>query len=79
MHPNSRYGFEYAEMLWRGKGGRKRVDDAPFMPDRVGVLKHAVPHWLATHPLEGTVVGVYPAHQSHGGDGALYVYLKKPG
>lgn len=66
-------------LIITGKGGRKRVDDAPFMPDRIGVLKHAVPHWLATHPLEGTVVGVYPAHQSHGGDGALYVYLKKPG
>lgn len=66
-------------LIITGKGGRRPVEDAPFMPDRVGVLKHAVPHWLATHPLEGTVVGVYPAHQSHGGDGALYVYLKKPG
>ncbi|MEC9432881.1 MAG: Smr/MutS family protein [Pseudomonadota bacterium] len=65
-------------LIVTGKGGRRPVDDAPFMPDRVGVLKHAVPHWLATHPLEGTVVGVYPAHQSHGGAGALYVYLKKP-
>lgn len=61
-----------------GKGGRKPAEDAPYMPERIGVLRYAVPEWLTTPPLAPLVVGVYPAHQSHGGSGALYVYLKKP-
>ncbi|MEM6439004.1 MAG: Smr/MutS family protein [Pseudomonadota bacterium] len=60
-----------------GKGGRRPVEDAPYMPERIGVLRYAVPEWLTTAPLAPLVVGVYPAHQSHGGPGALYVYLKK--
>ncbi|MEM1315868.1 MAG: Smr/MutS family protein [Pseudomonadota bacterium] len=60
-----------------GKGGRRPVEDAPYMPERIGVLRYAVPEWLTTAPLAPLVVGVYPAHRGHGGDGALYVYLKK--
>jgi len=54
-----------------GKGGRKPVEDAPYMPERTGVLRYAVPEWLSTAPLSPLVVGVYKAHRSHGGDGAL--------
>ncbi|SFI13131.1 Smr/MutS family protein [Albimonas pacifica] len=60
-----------------GKGGRKPVEDAPFMPERTGVLRHAVPLWLGQAPLAHMIVGIYPAHRSHGGEGALYVYLRK--
>ncbi|MEO0681713.1 MAG: Smr/MutS family protein [Pseudomonadota bacterium] len=61
-----------------GKGGRKPAEDAPYMPERTGVLRYAVPEWLSTAPLSPLVVGVYKAHQTHGGEGALYVYLRKP-
>ena len=60
-----------------GKGGRKPVEDAPFMPERTGVLRHSVPLWLGQAPLAHMIVGIYPAHRNHGGDGALYVYLRK--
>ena len=60
-----------------GKGGRKPVEDAPFMPERTGVLRHAVPLWLGQAPLAHMIVGIYPAHRNHGGEGALYVYLRK--
>jgi len=64
-----------------GKGGDKMIrpdwDDADFMPRRTGVLKRDVPRWLAEPPIAGHVVGVFQAHARHGGEGALYVYLKK--
>lgn len=40
-------------------------------------LKRDVPRWLNLPPLGNSIVGVFEAHQRHGGAGALYVYLKK--
>lgn len=42
-----------------------------------GVLRDAVPRWLAEHPLRSLVSGWRSSHLTHGGDGALYVRLKK--
>jgi DNA-nicking Smr family endonuclease len=36
-----------------------------------------VPHWLSVPPLSGLVLQITPAHQSHGGGGAYYVYLRR--
>lgn len=64
-----------------GKGGDKAIrvpgEEADFMPRREGVLKREVPRWLRETPLAGHVVGVFQAHAKHGGEGALYVYLKR--
>jgi DNA-nicking Smr family endonuclease len=55
--------------------GRQRQDEWG-MP-RQGVLRDSVPRWLTLPPLATLVVGIYPAHQKHGGGGAFYVYLRK--
>lgn len=47
------------------------------MPSRGGVLRHQVPHWLQLAPLGPRVLQVAEAHISHGGAGALYVYLRR--
>jgi DNA-nicking Smr family endonuclease len=57
--------------------GKGRADDAPHQPRRHGILRHSVPHWLAAPPLRGRILQVLPAHQRHGGEGALYVYLRR--
>ena len=44
---------------------------------RGGVLRHQVPHWLHLPPLGPRVLQVVEAHVSHGGAGALYVYLRR--
>jgi DNA-nicking Smr family endonuclease len=36
-----------------------------------------VPRWLAEPPLRGLVIGCQPASPRHGGDGALYILLKR--
>lgn len=61
-----------------GKGGRRREpEDAPFVPEGHGVLRHAAPRWLREPALARYVTGVYEAHHTHGGGGALYVQLSK--
>ncbi len=52
----------------KGSGGEGR-----------GVLRRAVPHWLAGRDLARLIVSFGPAHQTHGGDGALYVRLRAKG
>lgn len=64
-----------------GKGGRRADElEGPrgYGPGR-GVLKTLTPIWLDEPPLSQMIVGVFQAHQKHGGGGALYVYLRKSG
>ncbi len=56
--------------------GREKPDDGPI-PTRPGILRHQVPQWLTMPPLGGLVLQIAPAHQSHGGHGAYYVYLRR--
>jgi DNA-nicking Smr family endonuclease len=44
-----------------------------------GVLRRFAPDWLADPALRGVVAGVSEAHRRHGGEGALYVALKRRG
>ncbi|MES2916658.1 MAG: Smr/MutS family protein [Pseudomonadota bacterium] len=58
-----------------GKG--KRRDDTGPIPQRIGALRHQVPHWLHLPPLGPAVLQVSEAHLKHGGGGAYYVYLRR--
>ena len=51
----------------------------PAVPLRArhGALKEMVPRWLNEKAFNALVSGSGPAHRRHGGDGALYVYLRK--
>jgi DNA-nicking Smr family endonuclease len=42
-----------------------------------GVLRRRTPDWLGDPALRGVVAGVSEAHRRHGGEGALYVALKR--
>ena len=42
-----------------------------------GVLRRHAPDWLAEPPIRAYVAGVSEAHRRHGGEGALYVALKR--
>lgn len=42
-----------------------------------GILRRFTPEWLAAPPLRAVVAGVSQAHRRHGGEGALYVALKR--
>jgi len=42
-----------------------------------GVLRRYAPEWMAAPPLRDIVAGISEAHRRHGGEGALYVALKR--
>ena len=42
-----------------------------------GVLRQQVPHWLSLPDLRELIVGYEAAAIRHGGDGALYVRLRR--
>ena len=52
-----------------GKGGRGEGDR--------GVLKRQVPHWLNLPEFRALVIGFEEAHVAHGGEGALYVRVRR--
>ncbi len=68
-----------------GKGGARETtrenyeawEAAPFYESQRGVLRRLVPEWLAKPEFRDVVAGISPAHQRHGGEGALYVRLRK--
>lgn len=64
-----------------GKGSSERkTDDAPFMSGSSsgkGILREEVPNWLAQSDLRRLVLDYRPAQPKHGGDGALYVLLRR--
>lgn len=64
-----------------GKGARIPDEDTgrdwmSDTPDR-GVLRRMVPLWLAEPDLRALVIGFHSAGVRHGGDGAIYVQLRK--
>jgi len=71
-------------LIVTGKGGRA---DDPLRPKAVpqrftfsggrGVLKEALPRWLNEPRLRPHIIAVQPASRAHGGEGAMYVLLKR--
>jgi DNA-nicking Smr family endonuclease len=57
-----------------GKGGGGRPHDRA---SERGVLRRQVPHWLELPEFRALVVGFDNAHVGHGGDGALYLRLRR--
>jgi len=60
-------------LIVTGKGVGKSADDR----SERGVLRRQVPMWLALPEFRRFVVGFDQAHPSHGGQGALYVRLRR--
>ncbi len=72
-------GLRHVKVI-TGKGRSNEPDDRPFDlhgTDRPGVLKRLVPGWLAEPDLTAVVVSFTGAGKQHGGEGALYVHLRR--
>ena|SRR5689334_12168380 len=41
-----------------------------------GVLRSRLSHWIADPELRPMIAGFAPAHARHGGEGAVYIFLK---
>ncbi len=61
-----------------GKGGKAAEDpDNMFAERRTGVLRAAVPRWLGEGGNRARVLSFDTAQPRHGGEGALYVLLRR--
>ena len=60
-----------------GKGAVTDARRSFYEEDERGVLRQAVPHWLAAPDLAHVVVSFSPAPRRLGGEGALYVRLRR--
>ncbi len=43
----------------------------------IGVLRRQVPHWLGLPEFRDVVIGFEDAHIAHGGEGALYIRVRR--
>ena len=64
-------------LIVTGVGNPRPDEGADWMRTPHGVLKEMVPRWLNEREFAALVAGSAPAHRRHGGNGALYVYLRK--
>jgi len=65
-------------LIITGKGQPRSGD--PSLIERsesMGVLKQKTPEWLSTPPLVSYVLDIQLARPNHGGEGALYVLLRR--
>ena len=60
-----------------GKGAAQTASRSFYEEDERGVLRQAVPHWLADPEFATLVVSFSQAPRRLGGEGALYVRLRK--
>jgi DNA-nicking Smr family endonuclease len=60
-----------------GKGADQAASKSFYEEDERGVLRNAVPHWLAEPDFAALVVSFSPAPRRLGGEGALYVRLRR--
>jgi DNA-nicking Smr family endonuclease len=60
----------------KGTGRQSGAHERDGVSER-GVLKRAVPLWLSLPEFRSFVVGFEDAHVFHGGEGALYVRLRR--
>jgi DNA-nicking Smr family endonuclease len=56
--------------------GKGKPNEAGFSDGR-GVLKRQVPQWLRLPEFRLLVLAVEDAHQAHGGEGALYIRVRR--
>ncbi len=57
--------------------GKPRPVAAADRGDRRGAIRAKLLDWLAAGPHASRIAAVRPAHQRHGGSGALYVILRR--
>ena len=58
--------------------GKSRPVDAADRGTRRGAIRAKVLDWLAAGPHASDIAAIRKAHRRHGGDGALYLVLRRP-
>ena len=64
-------------MQARGRGHRMVLVITGKGSGKGGALKRLVPMWLSAPPFDAMIAGLAAAQPQHGGEGALYLYLRR--
>ena len=75
---NESFNQGYRKLLIiTGKGLRSKVDENPYISEKFSVLKYSVPEFIKNEEnLNKKVMKISTADTKHGGDGAIYIFLK---
>ena len=57
--------------------GKPPKTAAPNRESRRGAIRGEIGHWLETSPFADRIASVRQAHPRHGGDGAIYIILRR--
>ena len=58
--------------------GKSRPVDAADRGERRGAIRAKILDWLAAGPHGSDIAAIRPAQRKHGGDGAIYLVLRRP-
>ena len=65
-------------LIVTGKGLRSKVYNDPYRAKDMNVLKHSVPEYIRNdEELSNKIIKISKADLKNGGEGAIYVYLKR--
>ena len=65
-------------LIVTGKGLRSKSHENPYISEKLSVLKYSVPEFIKNDEnLNSKINKISKADQEDGGDGALYIFLKK--
>ena len=66
-------------LIITGKGSRSKSHNNPYISSKLSVLKYSVPEFIENHKdLKNKIIKISKAGLKDGGEGAFYVFLKKP-
>lgn len=73
------YNNGYKKLLIvTGKGMRSHSEDNPYLSEKLSVLKYAVPEFIKRdQDLSSKIVKISQANIKDGGEGAIYIFLKR--
>ncbi|MFT3728553.1 MAG: Smr/MutS family protein [Terricaulis sp.] len=60
-----------------GRGDRTVIVITGIGRGGEGIIKRRFTDWIADRALRGIIAGYAPAHRTHGGAGAFYVFIKR--
>ena len=65
-------------LIVTGKGSRSKSYDNPYFSEKLSVLKHSIPEYIENNQdLNSKIISISKADQKDGGEGAIYILLKK--
>ena len=73
------FNHSYQKLLIiTGKGLRSKAYENPYVSKKLSILKNSVPEYIKNEEsLNKKILKISKAHIKDGGEGGLYIYLKK--